>query len=257
MEAGKMRWKGLKIGVLGLVFAGCAQVRSAATGECVGRRPFTVVMIDGSATQADAGLLAEQATLVAGVAQATSEECGRLRVERFRGSASDVDTIVDRDLTPEGATDTVRDRNRAAVVDEVRRGVQEAAAASPPRGGSDPLGAIARGGRLLNQDRREHRRLVVVTDGVQSHEPNLATAELTAATASRFVDRAGSVPDLAGIELVVAGVGRVSGARPPTSYVNGLIAFYNEACRRSGAASCQVADALLLPAAAAQPRRAI
>jgi hypothetical protein len=214
-------------------------------------------MIDGSATQADAGLLAEQVTLVAGIAQATSEECGRLRVERFRGSASDVDTIVDREMTPKGATDGVRDRNRAAVVDDVRRAVQEAVAASPPRGGSDPLGAIARGRRLLNQDRREHRRLVVITDGVQSHEPNLATAELTAATASRFLDAAGPLPDLSGIDVVVAGVGRVSGAKPPTSYVNGLIAFYNEACRRSGAASCQVADALLLPAAAVQPRRAI
>jgi hypothetical protein len=249
--------KGLRIGLIGLAFAGCAQVRSAATGECVGKRPVTVVMIDGSATQAEEGLLAEQVALVAGVAQANSEECGRLRVERFRGSASDVDTLVDREMTPEGATDGVRDRNRTALVDEVRRSVQEAVAASPPRGGSDPLGAIARGGRLLNQDRREHRRLVVVTDGVQSHEPNLATADLTAATAARFVDAAGPLPDLSGIELVVAGVGRVSGAKPPTSYVNGLIAFYNEACRRSGAASCQVADALLLPAAAAQPRRAI
>jgi hypothetical protein len=252
-----MRYKGLGIGMLGLAFAGCAEVRSAATGECVGKRPVTVVMIDGSATQADQGLLAEQAALVAGVAQATSEECGRLRVERFRGSASDVDTIVDREVTPEGATDGARDRNRPAVVDEVRRAVQEAVAASPPRGGSDPLGAIARGGRLLNQDRREHRRLVILSDGVQSHDPNLATAELTAATAPRFVEAAGPLPDLSGIELVVAGVGRVSGAKPPTTYVNGLIAFYNEACRRSGAASCQVADALLLPAAAAQPRRAI
>lgn len=125
-------------------------------------------------------------------------------------------------------------------------------AASPPRGGSDPLGAIARGGRLLAQEKRDHRRLVVVTDGVQSHDPNLATAELTAASASRFVDAAGPVPDLSGIELLVAGVGRVSGAKPPTSYVNGLVAFYDEACRRSGAASCQVVDALLLPA-----RRAI
>lgn len=252
-----MRYKGLGIAMLGLAFAGCSELRSAATGECVGNRPMTVVMIDGSATQGEQGLLAEQAALVAGVAQATSEECGWLRVERFRGSASDVDTIVDREVTPKGATDGARDRNRAAVVDEVRREVQEAVAASPPRGGSDPLGAIARGGRLLNQDRRPHRRLVIISDGVQSHDPNLATAELTAATASRFVDAAGALPDLSGIELVVVGVGRVSGAKPPTSYVNGLIAFYNEACRRSGAASCQVADGLLLPAAGAPSRRAI
>ncbi|HEV2761248.1 MAG TPA: hypothetical protein VGV86_16935, partial [Acidimicrobiales bacterium] len=124
-------------------------------------------------------------------------------------------------------------------------------------GGSDPLGAIARGGRLLNQDGRKLRQLLVVTDGVQSHDPNLATAELSAATASRFVDAAGVLPDLTGIDLVVTGVGRVSGAKPPTSYVNGLVAFYTEACRRAHAQSCQVTDALLLPAGPAEPRRAI
>jgi len=33
--------------------AGCAELRSAATGECAGERPLTLVMVDGSATQAD------------------------------------------------------------------------------------------------------------------------------------------------------------------------------------------------------------
>lgn len=245
-------WR-LLAAALAVTTAGCAQVRSAATGTCVGERPITVVMVDGSATQADDGLRAEQVDLVTSVAQTTSEQCGRLRVERFRGSASDVDTLLDRDLTPQGATDATRARNRPAVVDQVRRSVAEAMAASPAHGASDPLGAIGRGARLLNQDNRQHRRLVVVTDGVQSHDPNLATAELTAATASRFVDAAGPLPDLSGIDLVVAGVGRVTGAKPPTSYVNGLLAFYDEACRRGAAASCQITDALLVPA----PRRAI
>ncbi len=237
---------GLVATVMAAALVGCAQVRSAATGECVGQRPLTVVMMDGSATQADDGLLGEQVALVAAVAQDTSEQCGRLRVERFRGSASDVDTILDRDLTPKGSTATTRARNRPALIDGVRLAVEAAVASSPARGGSDPLGAITRGSRLLDQDRRPHRRLVVVTDGVQSHDPNLATSELSAATASHFVDAAGPLPDLSGIDLAVTGVGRVSGAKPPTSYVNGLIAFYTEACRRSGATSCQVTDALLL-----------
>jgi hypothetical protein len=116
---------------------------------------------------------------------------------------------------------------------------------------------MERGARLLNQDRRTHRRLVLVTDGVQSQQPNLATAELSAATASRFVDAAGALPDLSGVDLVVAGVGRVSGPKPPTSYVDGLVAFYTQVCQRARAASCDVADALLLPAAPAEPRRAI
>ncbi|HVF14865.1 MAG TPA: hypothetical protein VM942_09720 [Acidimicrobiales bacterium] len=235
--------------VLALVAAtaACSQVKDLATGECTGDKPFVLVMVDGSATQSDPELIAEQVDVVTAVARQTSDECGRLRVERFRGSASDVDTILDRDVTPEGATGTNRDRNRDDLVAEVRQTVEQGMASSPAQGGSDPVGAIGRGARLLGQEQRDHRKLIMVTDGVQSSEPNLATEALTATTASSFVDQVGTLPDLTGIDLVVTGVGRVTGAQPPSSYINGLVAFYEELCGRSGAASCQVVDALLLP----------
>jgi hypothetical protein len=227
--------------------AGCSAVKSIATGECTGDKPFVLVMVDGSSTQNDPELIAEQVDVVEAVARRTSDECGRLRVERFRGSASDVDTILDRDVTPEGATDSNRDRNRDELLAEVRQTLEQGMAASAAQGGSDPVGAMGRGARLLGQEEREHRQLILVTDGVQSSEPNLATEALTAATASDFVDQAGTLPDLSGIDLVVTGIGRVSGAQPPSSYINGLVAFYEEVCTRSGAASCRVVDALLLP----------
>ena len=227
--------------------AACSQVKNLATGECTGDKPFVLVMVDGSSTQNDPDLIAEQVDVVESVARRTSDECGRLRVERFRGSASDVDTLLDRDVTPEGATAGNRDRNRDDLLEEVRKEVEDGIAASAAQGGSDPVGAIGRGARLLGQEDREHKQLILVTDGVQSAEPNLATEELTAATASSFVDQAGDLPDLSGIDLVVTGVGRVSGAQPPSSYINGLVAFYEEVCERSGAASCRVVDALLLP----------
>ncbi|HVF14601.1 MAG TPA: hypothetical protein VM942_08375 [Acidimicrobiales bacterium] len=225
----------------------CSQVKDLATGECTGDKPFVLVMVDGSSTQSDPELIAEQVDVVSSVARRTSDECGRLRVERFRGSASDVDTILDRDVTPEGATDSNRDRNRDDLVAEVRQAVEQGMASSPAQGGSDPVGAIGRGARLLGQEQRDNRQLILVTDGVQSSDPNLATEALTAATASSFVDQVGALPDLTGIDLVVTGVGRVTGAQPPSSYINGLVAFYEELCARSGAASCQVVDALLLP----------
>ncbi len=225
----------------------CSKVKSLATGECTGDKPFVLVMVDGSSTQSDPELIAEQVDVVESIARRTSDECGRLRVERFRGSASDVDTILDRDVTPEGATAGNRDRNRDDLLAEVRQTLEQGMAASAAQGGSDPVGAMGRGARLLGQEERDHKQLILVTDGVQSSEPNLATDELTAATASRFVDQAGTLPDLGGIDLVVTGVGRVSGVQPPSSYINGLVAFYEEVCSRSGAASCQVVDALILP----------
>jgi hypothetical protein len=227
--------------------AGCSQVKSLATGACGGDKPFVLVMVDGSSTQNDPALIAEQVDVVAAVARQTSDDCGRLRVERFRGSASDVDTILDRDVTPDGATASNRKRNRDDVLTEVRQAVERGLAAAPAQGGSDPVGAMGRGARLLGQEDRKRRQLILVTDGVQSSEPNLATEALTAATASSFVDQAGTLPDLSGIDLVVTGIGRVSGPQPPSSYINGLVAFYEEVCSRSGAASCKVVDALLLP----------
>jgi hypothetical protein len=232
---------------LGGASAGCSQVKSLATGDCTGDKPFVLVMVDGSSTQDDPALIAEQVDVVAAITSRTSDECGRLRVERFRGSASDVDTILDRDVTPEGATASNRKRNRDDLLDELRQTVEQGLAAAPAQGGSDPVGAMGRGARLLGQDQRDHKQLIMVTDGVQSSEPNLATEDLTAATASSFVDQAGTLPDLSGIDLVVTGVGRVTGPQPPSSYINGLVAFYEEVCSRSGAASCQVVDALLLP----------
>ena len=239
----------LTMTVLALVAstAACSQVKSLATGGCTGDKPFVLVMVDGSSTQNDPALIAQQVEVVTNVARRTSEECGRLRVERFRGSASDVDTILDRDVTPKGATASNRNRTRDDLLAEVRQTVEQGLAAAPAQGGSDPVGAMGRGARLLGQEQRDHKQLILVTDGVQSSSPNLATEDLTVATAKSFVDQAGTLPDLSGIDLVVTGVGRVSGPQPPSSYINGLVAFYKEVCARSGAASCQVVDALLLP----------
>ena len=113
--------------VLALVAAtvACSQVKSLATGECTGDKPFVLVMVDGSSTQNDPSLIAEQVEVVTAVARQTSDECGRLRVERFRGSASDVDPILDRDVTPEGATASNRDRNRDDLLAEVRQQVEQ------------------------------------------------------------------------------------------------------------------------------------
>jgi hypothetical protein len=227
--------------------AGCSQVKSLATGECTGDKPFVLVMVDGSSTQTDPALIAQQVDVVSDISRTTSEKCGRLRVERFRGSASDVDLIVDQDVTPKGATASNRNRNRDELLTEVRHKVEQGLAAVPAQGGSDPVGAMGRGARLLGQEQRDHKQLIMVTDGIQSSQPNLATDKLTAATASSFVDQAGDLPDLTGVDLVVTGVGRVSGAQPPSSYINGLVAFYKEVCTRSKAASCQVVDALLVP----------
>lgn len=226
-----------------VALSACAEVREKAFGDCAGDRTMAVVSVDRSSTQREAAREAEQLHVVQQVATETSEDCGHIVVDLFGSAVGDSVKVVDRDLTPAGYSDGERARGRpevvAAVVEDVRL-----AMANPPAGdGSDVVGAIGRAARLLAQGDRPSRRLVVVTDGVSN---DLATPELTAATAATFADRVTTVPDLTGVEVVVTGVGRLAGAPAPTPYVDGLRAYYAELCRRGGAATCAVLDQLVV-----------
>ena len=52
------------------------------------------------------------------------------------------------------------------------------------------------------------------------------------------------LPDLSGVELTIAGIGRVAGEPPPSTYVTALKRFYEVVCERSGAAECLVVSNL-------------
>ncbi len=225
-----------------MTLGGCAGVRESVLGECTGDRTLAVVAVDRSSTQRAAAREAEQLHVVRQVTTETSEDCGHIVVDLFGSAVGDVVKAVDRDVTPAGYSDAERDRGRPKVVAAVVEDVRHAMATPPAGDGSDVVGAIGRAARLLAQGDRTARRLVIVTDGVSEE---LATPELTAATAADFADRVTTLPDLTGVEVVVTGVGRVAGAPAPTPYVDGLRAYYGELCRRGGATTCAVHDELV------------
>lgn len=217
-------------------------------GRCGGDARFQVVELDDSPTQATSELVAAKVEIVRALATKTSEECGRLRVERFRGSRTDSDVIVDRNMTPGGKSPDIRRRNRGQVVEEV---VQTVASALKPGvdGGSAPLAALAHGRDMLRQKGgAKNLHLFVATDGIETEAVNLATSKLSVDSAQQFIQDAGpAIPELKGITVVVAGIGRVNGRQPPTSYTNGLLAFWNQVCARATAAVCTVLDQLAIP----------
>lgn len=223
--------------------AACSGVREIAAGECGGDRTMAVITVDRSPTQRDPAREAEQLDVVRQVADETSADCGHVVVDLFGSSVSDAVKAVDRDVTPTGYSEAERDKGRPEIVDSVVRDVRAAMATPPAGDGSDVVGAIGRAARLLAQGGRQSRRMVVVTDGVSN---DLATPELTAGTAAAFVDQVTTLPDLAGVDVVVTGVGRVAGAPAPTPYVDGLRGYYAELCRRGGAATCAVHDQLVV-----------
>jgi len=232
-----------------IAMVGCNTLKQVATGACTGAHVRELVERDGSGSQGSAAREAEELALVKAEAKDVSASCGSLRVEQFASTVADIRTLVDTSLVPEGTTNEVRRKHRpamvAAVADTVQRGLAQASG-----GASDPRGALAHGARVLAQSPSKVRKLVILSDGIQTVAPvNLATPDLTPATAPRFADALGTVAGLSSIDVVIAGVGRVAGPPPPTSYVDALLAIWTRVCTESHAKTCTVVDTLAIPTA--------
>lgn len=79
--------------------------------------------------------------------------------------------------------------------------------------------------------------LYVLTDGFQTIGVNLGAQALSTQDATALADRV-AVPKLPGASVVVAGLGRVAESPPPSNVVEGLVAYYEELCRKSQATEC-------------------
>jgi hypothetical protein len=76
------------------------------------------------------------------------------------------------------------------------------------------------------------------TDGIQTVPPVMMnTPGFTKAAAHKAAEEV-AIPDLSGADVRIAGVGRTSGDRPPsTEKVEAMTAFYETACGRTGAST--------------------
>lgn len=74
------------------------------------------------------------------------------------------------------------------------------------------------------------------TVGIDLNQPGLSPVSAVTIAAAT------TVPSLPGASVTIAGIGRMAGALPPTSFVDSLKAFYAEACRRTHAECHVVSD---------------
>jgi len=171
------------------------------------------------------------------VVQRTAVCGGYLRVIVFSGSSAGAAVLFDGSMAQDGATDNARLKRVPEAVkkatEQIRTGYGPAVAAQ--NGGSDIVGQYRLASEWISQLGGRYRlHLYVLTDGfdlalgAQALSPQDAVA-LAAQTV---------VPRLPGASVVVAGLGRMAGGVPPSTVVEGLVAFYDHLCQRTGATQC-------------------
>lgn len=203
--------------------------------------PATFVEIDGTGSSAADAILTERMTAIESIVRRTAICSGQLRVIVFSSSSAATATLFDGSLHLDGATDNARlKRVPQAVTDamsKIRAGYGPAVTGLD-QNGSDITAQYRGAAEYIQQLGKPYRlNLYLLTDGFQNVRQDLQTKALRKADAVALADQV-PVPKLPGASVVVAGLGKVAGTPPPSDMVEGLVAYYNELCKLSSAASC-------------------
>ncbi|MBB5790828.1 hypothetical protein [Jiangella mangrovi] len=215
-----------------------------------GQELAAFVGTDLSGTGRDPSIATRRATVIEDIVRRVAVCSGRLRVVAFSASSAASLPVFDGELRPPGATQIARLRKVPDLVESTVPTIVaalEAAAEALPADGSDitaQFGAAAEFiGQLDSAGAGAHRLdVTLLTDGVQTSGVTLNTAELTVAVAQELASRLPAPTLPAGSAVTIAGIGRVAGPPPPTTYVDALKAFYDAYCRRTAAACTVVTD---------------
>lgn len=199
------------------------------------------VEIDGSGSSSGDTIATERLVITADVVRRTAICGGHLMVRAFSASSGATVTIYNGDLTLSGATDNARLRRVDKLVGDVMGEITTkygAAITALPGGGSDITSVYRLAGEYASQLGDGYElHLYVLTDGLNNIGTDLQSQVLTPAQAADLAATV-SVPALPGASITVAGLGRVDGDPAPSALVEGLVAFYNALCVKTGAKAC-------------------
>jgi hypothetical protein len=204
-------------------------------------RPASLVEVDGTGSSASDQITAERMAAVESVVRRTAICSGDLRVLVFSSSSAGTVTLFNGPLRVEGATVNARLKRVPGVVAGVMAKVRKAygpAVAALAGGGSDITAQYRLASEWTQQLGGSYRlNLYLLTDGFQNIGVNLGARALSTTEATVLAGRV-SVPKLPGASVVVAGLGRVAGAPPGSDVAEGLVAYYDALCKKTGAAQC-------------------
>lgn len=202
----------------------------------------TLVLVDGTGSSGSNDILQERLAIIERQARETAVCGGHLTVSVYSAGSAATATLYDGELALPGATDNARLRRVPEAVEEIMAAVEGAyaeAVSSLPGGGSDITGVW----RLAAEQQAQLGdgyllRYVNLTDGLDNvsvDAGSLGSADEATALAQSVV-----VPELSGAEVIVAGIGRIASDSVPSRTVDALVAFYQQLCAQSAAASCLV-----------------
>lgn len=167
---------------------------------------------------------------------------GRLRVSVFSSSNSATSTLYEGALSLHGATDNARLKRVPKLVDRIMQQIREAYAPAVKqldRGGSDITAQYRLASEWIAQVSGKSRlHLYLLTDGLQNVGATKLGGEPLSKNRARVLANQVTMPKLPTAESTVAGLGRVAGKPPRSETTEGLVAFYDALCRKTGAARC-------------------
>lgn len=231
-----------------LALTACSSLNASTTPDqtilaacAADKRVAGDVEIDGSGSGSGDAIAAERLAITADVVRRTAICGGHLLVRVFSASSGATVTIYDGDLTLPGATDNARMRRVGALVEKVMAEITAKygdAVAALPDGGSDITSVYRLAAEYAAQLGDGYQlHLYVLSDGLNNIGTDLTTQVLTTEQATDLASTV-NVPTLTGASITVAGLGRINGDPAPSAQVEGLVAFYNTLCAKTGAKTC-------------------
>ena len=203
--------------------------------------PAADIQIDGSGSSSSDAITEERFNAIESVVRTTAICGGRVRVSVFSSSSAATNIIIDKPLHLDGATNNARLKKLPALVTDTMAAIRSsyaAATTSLPNGGSDISAEYRLANEWIGQVGAPYRlHLYLLTDGFQNVGFRLDDKVITKQAAADLASGV-AVSQLPGASVLVAGLGRVSGAPPSSEVVDGLIAFYDALCKKTSAAQC-------------------
>lgn len=203
--------------------------------------PASWVAIDGATFSASSTIFEERISALESIARQTAVCSGYLKVIAFGGSSVQTAALFDGSLRQTGATDNARLLRVPAAVAEVMATVRKAYGpavvhwdhcvsdvTSQYRLASEWFGQLGGSyglGVYLLTDGIQNARVVTGTEVLDPHQVAALAAQVP-------------VPNLAGAEIVVAGLGITVQPLEQSDIVESLVSYYTDVCRQTGAKKC-------------------
>lgn len=213
----------------------------SSAGVCPVGQMTSAVYVDVTGSSFSKQLKQEYESAIARVAERTATCSGSMTVSTFGESSGQTVMLLQRSFQVDAPTENATRRKQQKLAKEVTATVidkLDEAAAMTPAAATDVVGLFRLIGEAKAQIPDATHEASVLTDGFTNVGVDPATTgsvEAALALAEQV-----SVPDLSGVHLTFAGIGR-STTTVPSEVIEQVTAFWQRVCERTQAASCTVA----------------